>query len=82
MCGEGENAEKIYPLLIEELLTYGPLDELLKDPSVTEVMVNGFGEIYFEKEGELILHSRQFSSEISLRNCIARKLIPPPQPPT
>lgn len=76
LCGASENVEKIYPLLIEELLTYGPLDELLKDPSVTEVMVNGFGEIYFEKEGELILHSRQFSSEISLRNCMDRILIP------
>lgn len=76
LCGDGEIAEKIYPLLIEELLTYGPLDELLKDQAVTEVMVNGFGEIYFEKDGEITLHSRQFSSEISLKNCIDRILIP------
>ncbi|MBI3021260.1 MAG: CpaF family protein, partial [Candidatus Omnitrophica bacterium] len=39
--------------LVNETLGLGPLDPLLKDPSVSEIMVNGPHDIFVEREGRL-----------------------------
>ena len=38
-------------VLIDELLGFGPLEELLNDPDVSDIMVNGPDQTYIEKEG-------------------------------
>lgn len=41
-------------LIDNEINGYGPITELLDDPSITEIMVNGINEIYIELDGRLI----------------------------
>ena len=37
----------------DEVVGFGPIEFLLKDPEVTEVMVNGAGGVYVEREGRI-----------------------------
>ena len=41
-------------LIDNEINGYGPITELLEDPSITEIMVNGINEIYIEIEGKIL----------------------------
>lgn len=45
---------------------YGPLDELLHDDSISEVMVNGPDQVYVERKGQLTLSDVRFESEEQL----------------
>jgi pilus assembly protein CpaF len=62
--------------LIQEVLNLvvglGPLEELLVDPSVTEVMVNGHDKVFFEREGCLYASTVVFDDEQQLRMVIDR----------
>src|SRR5690606_34944609 len=40
-------------VLIDELLGFGPLEELLNDPDISDIMVNGPNQTYVEKKGKL-----------------------------
>lgn len=44
----------IYNMIDNEVNGYGPLSELLSDPEITEIMVNGINEIYIEMNGQII----------------------------
>ncbi len=54
----------------DDILGYGPLEPLLSDPEITEVMVNGHDQIYVEASGKLTLSSAQFADEAHLRRTI------------
>jgi pilus assembly protein CpaF len=54
----------------------GPLEPLLADPSVDEVMVNGPREVYVERGGRLQRAGVQFGSEAELMHAIERVLAP------
>lgn len=54
----------------------GPLEDLLDDPEVEEVMINGGGEVYIERSGRIERVEASFSSEDELRNTIERILAP------
>ena len=54
----------------DDILGYGPLEPLLSDPEITEVMVNGHDAIYVEAAGKLTLSSAQFADEAHLRRTI------------
>jgi pilus assembly protein CpaF len=56
----------------DDVLGYGPLQRLLDDPDITEVMVNGPEMIYIEKLGQLQRASSRFASEEHLRLVIER----------
>src|SRR4029077_10825192 len=57
-------------------LGLGPLEPLLKDPAVSEIMVNGPKCLYIEKKGKLYAVPIRFSSEKQLRNVIDRIVAP------
>jgi septum site-determining protein MinD len=61
---------------LEEALGLGPLEELLADPTVTEIMVNGCDMIYIEKSGKLTLSNVTFTSNLQLRIVIERIVSP------
>lgn len=61
---------------LDEALGLGPLEELLADPTVTEIMVNGCDMIYVEKSGKLTLSNVTFTSNQQLRNVIERIVSP------
>ena len=47
------NTKKIVQEIINDITGYGPINPLLQDPEITEVMVNGPDMVYVEKEGKL-----------------------------
>lgn len=61
---------------LDEALGLGALEELLADPTVTEIMVNGCDMIYVEKSGKLTLSPVTFTSNLQLRNVIERIVSP------
>jgi pilus assembly protein CpaF len=71
-----EERSAIIKQVVDEALGLGPLEELLADPSVTEIMVNGFDKIYVEKSGRLQLSPVTFTSNQQLRNVIERIVTP------
>jgi pilus assembly protein CpaF len=62
--------------VLQDVLGLGPLDPLMKDPHVSEVMVNGPAQVYVEKKGKLYLTDIHFSSEKQLRTLIDRIVAP------
>jgi pilus assembly protein CpaF len=54
----------------------GPLEPLLADPSVDEVMVNGPGEVYVERRGLIARSGVRFESDAELMHAIERILAP------
>jgi len=56
----------------DDVLGYGPIDALLKDPDVSEVMVNGPGRVYVERAGKLTLTPAAFADEAHLRRIIEK----------
>ena len=55
-----------------DVLGFGPLEPLLDDPDVTEIMVNRFDQIYVERTGKLFESRSRFTSEAQLRRVIER----------
>src|SRR5439155_8310494 len=45
--------EKLIEEVLDEVFGLGPLEPLLKDPSISDIMVNGFDSIYVERGGKL-----------------------------
>ncbi|MFZ5627400.1 MAG: CpaF family protein [Bacillota bacterium] len=68
--------EKIKQYCIQEICGYGPLDDLLANPDINEIMVNNYQEIYIEINGQIQKTSRQFASEEQLIN-VVRKILAP-----
>ncbi len=64
--------EKVATELFNDIMGYGPIEELVQDPSYSEIMVNGPDKIYVEDKGKLKLTSLKFRDEDHLMNIINR----------
>jgi pilus assembly protein CpaF len=62
--------------VLEEALGLGPLEDLLADPNVTEIMVNGYKKIFVEKSGKVVSSPVTFTSNDHLRRIIERIVTP------
>ena len=58
--------------VVNELLGYGPLQDLLDDPTISEIMVNGFDEVWVERGGVIERSDHAFESEDQLLVVIDR----------
>lgn len=67
---------RIIKEVLEEALGLGPLEDLLADPNVTEIMVNGHKKIFLEKAGKVQLSPVTFTSNDHLRRIIERIVTP------
>jgi len=67
---------RIAELILRDTVGLGPLEELMADPRVEEVMVNGPDEVYVEREGRIERTGVRFDSERALRDAIERILTP------
>ncbi|WP_460853285.1 CpaF family protein [Nocardioides montaniterrae] len=54
----------------DDILGYGPIDPFLRDPDVSEVMVNGHDSVWLEKSGRLVKSDAHFADEAHLRRTI------------
>jgi pilus assembly protein CpaF len=58
--------------MIQDTLGYGPLDPLLQDPAVTEVMCNSFEDIWVERDGRLHRTGASFGDDQQYRHVIEK----------
>lgn len=68
--------DELLKLVMRETVGLGPLEELLADPAVEEVMVNGHGSVYVEREGRIEPTAVEFASDDEVREAIERILAP------
>lgn len=71
-----EERSKLIKEVLEESLGLGPLEDLLADPAVSEIMVNGAKRIFLEKGGKVQLSPTTFTSNDHLRRIIERIVTP------
>ena len=66
----GADRNRIAQEIADDILGFGPLEPFLNDPTLTEVMVNGFEDIWVERDGQLHRVDASFSDEGHLRRTI------------
>jgi len=81
VVGKGRLPDGIDPVRLEddvfnEAMRLGPLEDLLADESVTEIMVNGPDKVYIERGGKLELSDCQFTDDASVLSVIERIIAP------
>ncbi len=62
--------------LLDEILGLGPLEVLMRDPAVTEIMVNAFDKIFIEQKGKLTLTKYKFRNNEQVVQVIKRIVAP------
>ena len=64
--------DRLIKEIIQEAKGYGPLDPLLEDPAISDILVNGAKKVYIEKGGKLYKTNVTFKDNQHLRNIIER----------
>jgi pilus assembly protein CpaF len=67
--------EAVINAIADDILGFGPLEPLLQDSSITEIMVNGPADIYIEKRGKKSHSEAQFDDESHLRTMLEKMLV-------
>ena len=75
-ASSAEDVAALKQEIIDEALGLGPLEELMRDPGVTEIMVNGASDVYIEKGGLIYKTPKRFTSDRQLRVVIERIITP------
>ena len=65
-----EDRERLLAEIADDVVGYGPLERLLADESISEVMVNGPHEIWVERQGRLYETNLRFNDDSHLRRII------------
>jgi pilus assembly protein CpaF len=68
--------KRLLKQVLDEAIGLGPLEELLQDDTVSEIMVNRFDEIYVERSGRLIKHPMTFTGDRAVLGVIERIVTP------
>jgi septum site-determining protein MinD len=71
-----EVREKLVKEIADEALGLGPLEELLRDPDISDIMVNNKDQVYIEKHGRVELTSKKFISDDQVKVVIERIIAP------
>jgi pilus assembly protein CpaF len=72
---EAMRAELVRDML-NDFFGFGPIQPLLEDPSISEVMVNGPSQVYVERKGRLTLTGVKFDDDDHVRRVIDRIILP------
>jgi pilus assembly protein CpaF len=70
------DTKKVVQELINDVTGYGPINPLLLDPEITEVMVNGPNMVYVEKHGKIQLTDVKFRDDEQVMNVIEKIVAP------
>jgi pilus assembly protein CpaF len=68
--------EQVFRDVIDELVGYGPIQPLLDDPDISEVMVNGPKQVYIERDGKLTLTNVKFEDDKHVLRIIDKIILP------
>ena len=68
--------DQLFREVLDEMMGYGPIQPLLDDPDITEVMVNGPKQIYIEKKGKVSKTEITFESNEHVQRVIERIITP------
>src|SRR5581483_10928498 len=68
--------QRLFEELAADVIGFGPIEPLLQDPTVTEVMVNGPHKVYVERRGKLTLADAEFEDDEHVRRIIDRIVSP------
>ncbi len=71
-----QEKERLFDDLTADVIGFGPIEPLLQDPSVSEIMVNGPKRIYLERNGKLVLSDVSFENDEHVRRIIDRIVSP------
>ncbi len=72
----GDQVKELFTMVCDELMGFGPIQQLLNDESVSEVMVNGPDRIYVEQKGKLTLTPLHFANDEHVLKVIDRIIRP------
>ncbi len=67
---------RMHEQIVADLLGYGPIEPLLDDPDITEIMTVGFEKVYVERRGKIEIAPVHFESEDHLRRIVDRIVAP------
>ena len=65
-----QERELVVQSVFDDVLGYGPIDQLLRDPTINEVMVNGPEKVYVERNGKIVLTDIKFVDENHVRRIV------------
>ena len=68
--------EQVISDVLDEVQGYGPIQHLLDDPVITEIMVNRPNEVYAEKAGKIFLTDRVFRDDGHIMRIIEKIIMP------
>lgn len=71
-----EQTRQLYDMVMDELFGFGPIEPLLRDDSITEVMVNGPRAVYVEQKGKITLTPVRFANDEHVLKVIDRIIRP------
>ena len=71
-----QERQRLFEQIVAEILGYGPIEPLLRDDGITEIMVNGPDKIFIERKGKLERVDVSFESEEHLTRIIDRIVSP------
>ncbi|HZP57734.1 MAG TPA: CpaF family protein [Dehalococcoidia bacterium] len=72
----GDEREQVVSRVIDEAVGFGPIDPLLRDPSISEVMVNAPDDVYFERDGVIHAAPVRFRDGLHIMRVIERIIAP------
>jgi pilus assembly protein CpaF len=71
-----DTRDQLLEWVVADIVGYGPIEPLLKDPDITEIMVNGYDEVFVEKFGMIEPTNVRFDDDLHLRRVIDRIVSP------
>jgi pilus assembly protein CpaF len=71
-----ETSQRIMTMAYNEIIGYGPIQPLLDDPDVSEIMVNGPNKVFVEKKGKLTKTGITFDNDDHVMRVIERIILP------
>jgi pilus assembly protein CpaF len=72
----GERKEMVIKRVVDDAIGLGPLEPLLGDPTISEVMVNAPDEVYFERDGIIYLSALRFRDKDHIMLVVDRIIAP------
>jgi pilus assembly protein CpaF len=72
----GTTRDELVSAVADEVLGFGPIEPLLRDSSISEVMVNAPDTVFYEKEGRLYLSSVRFRDDQHIMRIVERIVAP------